>query len=597
VKLLDHAEINRSLMTKNFAGLSVIFFLAFVSIASARSSPPRPPGGEDVLVGHISHVEGQLLRYVSEENDWVATVKDAPFGLDDALYSDEDSKAEFLIPNDTWIRTGGSTQIQLIALKRDVTEADMASGIARFYNRSAKGVIKVTTEYGYVIADRETTFDLYVGDESLEVVTLNGRVDFVHAGNQKRYDVISGSSIVADGNQVTSNEANVDVVWDDWNVERDRLWRKWQETAGDSGRYLPKTLRDEAYVLEENGRWEEVRYEGATRRFWRPTSISAEWSPFTAGRWTDYHGDNTWIPDEQFGYVTHHYGNWIYTGNLWYWAPPVAEVRVGSGPFLAVGLGWYPGRVGWIHTGAEIGWVPLAWNERYYSHRRWGSRNTVINTTNININIGNYRYLDRAIVVNRDRLYSSRNYRDSRLANISRETITRDYRAAAIVDDRVLDNYKTIRERHNFGNIEVERKPHEVVRDRIQHNEKLSRQARKISSSAFLQNVRKSKPGRLDRDVSITQPKVGNKLVGLGEVSNPKSASNFHQKALKNATRQIQPVHVATVQGREKQGPTIRPEKRAKKEQSAGPGKNEQNGGPGDKPRGQKSHKEKEGHK
>ena len=566
-------------MTKNFVGLSVVFFLAFVSFASARSSPPRPPGGEDILVGHISYVEGQLLRYVSEENDWVATVKEAPFSLDDALYSAEDSRAEFIIPNDTWIRTGGSTQIQLIALKQDVTEADMASGVARFYNRSENGVIKVTTEYGYVIADRETTFDLYVGDESIEVVTLKGKVDFVHAGNQKRYDVISGSSIVADGNQVTSNEANVDAEWDDWNMDRDRTWQKWQQAAGDSGRYLPPTLRDEAYVLQENGRWEEVRYQGANRRVWRPTSVSTGWSPFTLGRWADYHGDNTWIPDEQFGYVTHHYGNWIYAGNVWYWAPPVARVQVGIGPFLAVGLGWYPGRVGWIHTGITIGWVPLAWNENYYSHRRWGSRTTVINTTNINqinIDIGNYRYLDRAIVVNRDTLYSARNYRDVRLANISGETITRDYRAAAIVDNRMIDKYKTIRERHNFANIDVGRKPHEVVRERILQNEKLSRQARKVSSSAFLQNVRKSKSGRVDRDVSITQPKVGNKLVGLGEVSNPRSAGDFHQKPLKNTIRQIQPVHIATVQsgkGPEKQGRAIRPEKAEKKSSRPGQAK------------------------
>lgn len=89
----------------------------------------------------------------------------------------------------------------------------------------------------------------------------------------------------------------------------------------------------------------------------------------------------------------------------------------------------------------------------------------------------------------------------------------------------MIDNYMTIRERHNFANIDVGRKqPHEVVRERILQNEKLSRQARKVSSSAFLQNVRKSKSGRLARDVSITQPKVGNKLVGLDEVSNPRSA-------------------------------------------------------------------------
>ena len=37
-------------------------------------------------------------------------------------------KAEFILPNGTWVRIGGSTQIQIIALKPDVTEVDVASG-------------------------------------------------------------------------------------------------------------------------------------------------------------------------------------------------------------------------------------------------------------------------------------------------------------------------------------------------------------------------------------------------------------------------------------------------------------------------------------
>ncbi len=75
-----------------------------------------------------------MLRYVPATRNWVATVKDAPFGMDDAFFSDEHGKAEFIMPNNTWIRIGGSTQIQFIALKNDVTEVDVAQGVARCYN-------------------------------------------------------------------------------------------------------------------------------------------------------------------------------------------------------------------------------------------------------------------------------------------------------------------------------------------------------------------------------------------------------------------------------------------------------------------------------
>jgi hypothetical protein len=591
-------------VTGKFLGFVSFFLLALVSQTFALSQPARVIGGEDILVGHISFVEGQLLRYVSEDKDWVAMVRDAPFGLDDALYSDENAKAEFIIPNNTWVRSGGSTQIQIINLKRDVTEVDMASGIARFYNRNENGVIKVTTAFGYVIAGRDTTFDLYVGDESVEVIALRGRADFIHAGDQARYKVNSGSAVVADSSKVTSIAANVDTEWDDWNVQRDQVWQKWLAASGESARYLPPTLRDEGHVLEENGRWEEVWYEGGNRRFWRPTNISAGWSPFTAGRWTDYHGDNTWIPDEQFGYVTHHYGNWIYTSNSWYWAPPVAKIQVGVGPSLAIGIGWYPGRVGWIHSGIDIGWVPLAWNEPYYAHRRWGARSIVINNVNIdriNVDIGNYRYLDSAIVVNRDKFYRTSNYSDFRINNITRNTITENYRAAPVVNDRVINNYRDIKERYNFINTEVRRKPHELVSNKIQRNENPSHQVTKVTATAYKQTVRKSKPGRIDHGEGVTQPRVGNKLVQADEVSKSRSAVDFQQKVLKNTTRRVTASHAMEARdSRErpvKKSQAVQQEQPGNKEKSVRGRKDEQPRQSNEKKNEGRSHKEKDGRK
>ena len=95
-----------------------------------------------IMMGRISQVEGQLLRYIPAEKDWVAIAKDAPFGENDALYSDEKSRAEFIMPNNmpnnTWVRTDGSSQIQTIKLAEDTTEMDVASGEARVTNKSSK---------------------------------------------------------------------------------------------------------------------------------------------------------------------------------------------------------------------------------------------------------------------------------------------------------------------------------------------------------------------------------------------------------------------------------------------------------------------------
>ena len=274
-------KMPRSKMFVRYLWYSCLVLFTAVLVASPVC---RASAEEGFLVGRISHVEGQLLRFVPAEKDWVATVKDAPFGMDDALYSDENGKAEFMMPNNTWVRIGGSTQIQLIALKTDVTELDVASGVARFHNKSSNALIKATTPFGYVVAQPGSSFDLYVGDQSAEVITLSGTVDFIHAGDNARYEVVHGaSSVIADAAQVGSGEASVDENWDDWNAARDSLWSKRVSVRGDSVKYLPAELDDEAYELEENGAWETVSYEGKERHFWRPTRVGPDWAPFTAG--------------------------------------------------------------------------------------------------------------------------------------------------------------------------------------------------------------------------------------------------------------------------------------------------------------------------
>jgi len=246
---------------------------------------------------------------------------------------------------------------------------------------------------------------------------------------------------------------------------------------GQSGRAVGRISSSqppaEAYALEENGRWESVPYDGRERWFWRPTTVAVGWSPFTVGRWTDWYGDQCWIPDEPFGYVTHHHGDWVYARNHWYWAPPVVSVRVGL-PFLNIGFFWSPGRVSWIHRGAYVGWVPLAPRETYYSHRNWGDPHTVVvtnvNITQININLRNYAYANHAVVVPQNDFYRVNNYRDVRVTNINRTTIVNNYRAAPVVNNTVINNYTTNKERYNYTTSREE-KPHNTVINRIQHNE------------------------------------------------------------------------------------------------------------------------------
>jgi hypothetical protein len=415
--------------------------------------------GESVLVGRISHVEGWVLRYVPEEREWERTIKDAPFGLEDKLRTDKGARVEIILPNNTWVRMNELSQVELVSLKNDETVVHMVYGTARFYNRGSDSQITVTTPFGYVTSPGNTSFDLYVSDTSLEVVALKGSVFFIRENDRWRHEVIAGSSsLVADGHRVTAGMGSRDLQWGAWNTERDELWARRIRAGGTSAKYLPPVLDDQAYVLEDYGAWERVYYNGHYGYFWRPIHVSVGWSPFTVGRWAVWYGDQVWIPGEPFGYVTHHYGNWVYVGRYWYWAPPVVAVGAHfSHPGLSIRFGWYPGRVGWIHFGVNVGWVPLAPHEPYYCRRHWGPRTIVVRDVHVtNVHVNQYVNVDRAVVVKNQDFYRVGNYRDHRVRDIDQRTIVNQYRAAPVIDQKIVPEKG--RERYSFSPVGTERR-------------------------------------------------------------------------------------------------------------------------------------------
>ena len=519
-----------------------LMLLAAIGMVFACTLGLASESDEEILVGRIAHIEGKLLRYIEESKDWVNIVKDSPFGLDDALYSGDDAKAEMIMPNKTWLRVGENTQIQLIDLNSGATTVDVAAGLARLYNKSDDGVIKVTTPFGYVVAPAGTAFDLYVGDESLEVIAVRGNVDFVHEKTNARYEVWEGSSsLIADGNETAQGNGMVDSAWDDWNGQREALWTKRLRNQSTSMDLLPEPIRDQSYVLEENGQWERVHYEGAYRDMWRPTRIDPGWRPFTAGRWTVYYGDNCWIPDESFGYVTHHYGSWVYVESFhnWYWMPPVARF-VASEPRVSMSFAWFPGRVGWLHSGPSIGWVPLTPGEVYYGHRRWGRRTVVINsTTVVNINIGRYRYIDEAVIIDRNHFYSGSRYTPHIQQNIGRDVIINNYRPTTVINNTIINNITIDKRRYTYNDVEVTRKPHTTVIDRINDNERRKKDFgqgnRERIEKDLLRVQAKAEPSP---KVELHKPQLSTKLVDSDDIAKPFNAQALEKKEIKPKERE-----------------------------------------------------------
>ena len=517
--------------------LALIVFAAAVALPPVSRAPARQ--GPDV-VGRISFVDGQLLRYVPEIKDWVLVRQYSPFGLNDALYSGDSAKAEFIFPNGLLARIDAGTQIQLIAMGEDASEMDVASGIARLYNKNPDGMLKVTTPYGYVLARPNSIFDLYVGDDSVQVIALNGRVDYVQQSHNSSYELTpDGPAIVADASRVSNGEASVDSEWDDWNGQRDSLLAQRIEEAenGQSRRYLPPQLDYDAHDLDQSGRWEQVRYQGEYRQFWRPTGVPDKWQPFTHGRWTDYYGDQVWVPEESFGYVTSHYGNWILVDGGWYWAPPARPGVGASGPNPA--FGWYPGRVAWIGAGEDIGWIPLAPGEPYYAHHHWGDAVIVDRTNPAAIATGSLAFAAAAVIVPRRDFYSVNNYSSVRITNINKATIINEYHAAPVVNNTVFKNYAAESNRYNFVNKAPTVKPYVAVDKRIMHNNQVaSSAARNLTAPALKQAAASAKRAKPLSDGAVKPPaKLTSKLVPASQAKAPANSVKFKTLEMKTRTK------------------------------------------------------------
>lgn len=432
---------------KYLVPLLSLFILA-LSLNAQAQAPEAWEEHDATLVGRISHLQGQLSRYNPDTDDWEAAARDEPFGFDDLLYADADVKAEFLMPNNTWIRIGGDTRLQLVGLEPDSTELDIAFGRARLYNKSTKAKIIITTPFGHITAPPGSTVDLNINENHVEIRAIKKKAYFIHNSSPARHEIRSNSSaMLADLNAVTAAPGKIEYAWKKWNQQMDAQWAAHLREKDASAAHLPAQLHAEAYPLDQHGVWERVYYDGAHYRFWRPIRVRADWAPFTVGVWSVWHGDHVWIPHEPFGYVTHHYGNWIFTAGFWYWAPPVTRIMIHSHvPRLKIGFGWYPGRVAWIHHGAHLGWIPLAPREPYYSHRHWGRRSIVITKgTHYRHRAHRYRHHKHAVVIHRSHLYRSGNYKRTRIRSIHHNTIRDNYRTTPVLNAAVIKDHGSLK--------------------------------------------------------------------------------------------------------------------------------------------------------
>jgi len=159
----------------------------------------------------------------------------------------------------------------------------------------------------------------------------------------------------------------------------------------ESSRPLDRHVPPGVYGVEEldqYGDWVEADTYGSV---WRPRVQSADWSPYSVGRWAweDWYGW-TWVSYDPWGWAPYHYGRWFHHDRMgWCWYPGLISARHYWSPALVGFIGFGGG--GGIGFGfGNVGWVPLApyevfhpwWGRGYYGNRGY---NRNINITNVNV--------------------------------------------------------------------------------------------------------------------------------------------------------------------------------------------------------------------
>jgi hypothetical protein len=146
------------------------------------------------------------------------------------------------------------------------------------------------------------------------------------------------------------------------------------------------------------------------------------------------------------------------------------------------------------------------------------------------ISVRNHCYKDHPVVIKRRHFYNVDNYNKVRIKHIGKNTIINSYRGAAVINSRVIKDFKEIRNRFNFRNIDVRRKPHMSAINRIRHRKPDERQFIKSGGSVFKARAAKLKPEKLVKYAHIKTQRVSDRIISARKINKPREIKTGEKK-------------------------------------------------------------------
>ncbi|HEV2314495.1 MAG TPA: TonB family protein [Candidatus Acidoferrales bacterium] len=300
-------------------------FLVLCAIG-ALAAPAHAYDDPSARVARLNFIQGEVTFQPGGEDDWVWARLNRPLTDGDSLWTQPGARAELHVGS-TAIRLDEQSALTISNIDDNTIQLQLSSGTMNLRVRSLydNDVIEVDTPNIAFTVTALGNYRITVDPDGYTTIVTVWDGEGQVTGGDQAFLVDGGSQAQVSGTDSLSYDI-YDLPYrdefDQWSAMRDE-----REDRARSLRYVSPEMT--GYEdLDNDGTWITDSNYGPV---WVPTNVSSDWAPYRNGHWVWVSPWGwTWVDNEQFGFVTSHYGRWAHLNNIregggWAWIPPRRE--------------------------------------------------------------------------------------------------------------------------------------------------------------------------------------------------------------------------------------------------------------------------------
>ena len=338
----------------------LVLLLGIAALVLSGLAAAEPPS----RAARLSYINGTVSFSPAGQPDWVHAVVNRPLTTGDALWTDENSRAELQLGGAA-IRLGSTTSVTLLNLDDHIAQMQLSQGTLKVRVRriGSNQVFEVDTPNLAFTLRRagEYRIDVDPNGDATAVRVQSGKAEVYGEGTSYAVDSRQGYRFYGTGlSDYEPLATRHDDKLDTWAHDRDS-----RSDYSPSARFVsPDVVGYED--LDASGTW---RDEPGYGNVWTPTHVAAGWTPYHDGHWAWIEPWGwTWVDDAPWGFAVSHYGRWANIKGSWGWVPGPPREQAVYAPALVAFVGGknFQGSLSVGSTiAAVVGWFPLAPREVY----------------------------------------------------------------------------------------------------------------------------------------------------------------------------------------------------------------------------------------